>query len=121
MTNINRTMELMAKGLPISKALETVYRTRRVSFPFDNKNFNVHVEELSLSNRTYNALMRARLSKLDKIIDYIQTNGWNDIKNLGRKSATELYEKILDVAWEHMETEERAEFLLRVDAENDAR
>jgi DNA-directed RNA polymerase alpha subunit len=121
MKNINRTCELVAKGMPISQALAEVYRTRRISFSFDSEDFDIHIQELELSNRTYNALMRVRLTTLSKIIDYINTHGWNDIKNFGRKSATEIFEKILDVAWEQMETEERAEFLLRVDAENDAR
>jgi hypothetical protein len=48
-------------------------------------------------------------------------NGWSNIRNLGRISAEEIYEKFLDVAWDKLDIYDRVEFLLRVDAENEAK
>ena len=118
---ILKTITLMESGMTISKALKEVYKARKVSIPYIEGSLRVPVAELGFSNRVYYALMRMRFHVLEDVLDYMARNGWNSIKNLGRASAEEIYEKFLDVAWDKLDTDKRAEFLLRVDAENEAK
>ncbi len=118
MTNINKTCELMAKGMTVSKALKEVYKTRKIQIPFNEDIYDVRVLNINLSNRTANALMRSRLTTLRDVINHVSKQGWNGIKNFGEAAAIETIEKMVDIAWEYLDTEERAEFLLRVDEAN---
>lgn len=54
------------------------------------------IEDMPLSVRTYNCLGRAGIRTLDDLLDYARNNGEEGlcrIRNLGRKSLAELYEK----------------------------
>lgn len=118
--SMSRTLQLISTEMPISRVLKEIYKTRKVSIPYTEGSLNVPIAKLGFSNRVYYALMRMRFHVLEDVIDYMAENGWNSIKNLGRTSAEEIYEKFLDVAWDKLDIEQRAEFLLRVDAENEA-
>lgn len=54
------------------------------------------IEDMELSVRTYNCLRRAGIRTLNDLLDYARNNGeygLQRIRNLGRKSVAELYEK----------------------------
>lgn len=54
------------------------------------------IEDMNLSVRTYNCLGRAGIRTLNDLLDYARNNGEEGlyrIRNLGRKSVAELYEK----------------------------
>lgn len=54
------------------------------------------IEDMDLSFRTYNCLRRAGIRTLNDLLDYARNNGeygLQRIRNLGRKSVAELYEK----------------------------
>lgn len=121
MNNIERTMQLMQNGMTCSKALAEVYNIRKINILFKNDDFNIPVSKLRFSNRVNNCLGRTHLTTLLEVVDYIAEKGWNSIKNFGKGSAQEVYDKFIDVAWEHLGTKERAKFLLRVDAENEVK
>ncbi len=119
MTNsMNKMMNLINNGVSVSEAMKAVYKTRKVSIPFNDEDFNIFIVTLSLSTRTTNALMRANLPTLKDAIEHINKKGWNSIRSLGRTSATELYEKIVDIAWEFMNNVQRDDFLLDIDNRN---
>ena len=120
MTNSLNTMcNLIANGNPISKAIKQVYKTNKVSIPFNNGDFDIPVTSLNLSTRSTNTLMRNGLVTLQMVIDYIDKNSWKSIKTFGEKSASEVFEKILDVAWDNMSIYEKGEFLIQIETENE--
>lgn len=54
------------------------------------------IEDMQLSVRTFNCLARAGIRTLNNLLDYARSNGEEGlyrIRNLGRKSVAELYEK----------------------------
>ena len=120
MKNINRTCELMASGATISEALKSVYKTRKIFIPYSEERCDIPTMELNLSARATNSLMRSKLDTANKIIEFLCYNEWNEIKNFGKVSAEETFEKILDLLWDNLSVKEKAEFLLRVDADNEA-
>ena len=121
MTNSLNTMcNLITNGTPISEAMKQVYKTRKVTIPFEDGVFDVPVPSLKLSNRSTNALMRNGLKTLEAAIHCLDKNTWSSIKGLGKESAMEVFDKIIDVAWDNMDLDERTELLVQIDARNDA-
>lgn len=120
MQNINKTIELITNGTPISKALAQVYKTRNVQIPYNEKNLYVQVTELEMSKRATNCLLKEQLDTVADVVNFMNNHHWSKIKGCGKTVATEIFEKILDVSWGKLNTKQRAEFLLRVDAENEA-
>jgi DNA-directed RNA polymerase subunit alpha len=55
----------------------------------------ISIEELELSVRSYNCLKAANIQTLDELIDY-SVKDLKKIKNLGKKSVTEVVEKLHD-------------------------
>ena len=111
MTNVEKIKELVDGGVNIGHAIKEVCGTQKIFVPFSEKDFDVSIENLDLSRRSYNALKRERLETLNAAINHLSKNGWNSIKNFGKISATELFEKIIDVAWSNMDDAQRTDFL----------
>lgn len=114
MNNTEKITNLLKDGVKISHALKEVCGSQRISIPFNDGDFDVYLEELDLSVRSYNALKRHKLNTLNDVIKCFDQKGWNSIKNFGRTSAAEVFEKIVDVAWDNMSTVEKAEFLISI-------
>ena len=121
MKNINKTMELMANGMSISKALAEVYKTRNVQIPFRKCDLNIPVETVGFCNRAMNRFKEYSLKTVAKVVDYVNKNGYKAFKSFGVATAIDVSEKLLDLAWDNLNTVERAEFLLLVDEENEAK
>lgn len=66
---------------------------------------NKHIEELELSVRSYNCLMRAGLNTIGKVIEYDQNpkTSWLKVRNLGRKSIEEIRVRMFEFAGYEME------------------
>lgn len=66
---------------------------------------NKHIEELELSVRSYNCLMRAGLNTIGKVIEYDQNpkTSWLKVRNLGRKSIEEIRVRLFEFAGYEME------------------
>lgn len=114
MNKIDQITKLLKDGVKISRALKEVCGSQKISIPFNDEDFDVYLEELDLSPRAYNALKRAKLNTLSDAIQQFAQNGWNSIKNFGRTSATEVFEKIIEVAWDNMDIVQKAEFLMSI-------
>lgn len=119
MTNTNieimdRIIDSLAAGKKFSHALSEVYNKRNVVIPFNEEMFNVSLLNLHMSNRTTNALMRAKLRTLNDVLIYNQTRNIMTVKNFAKSGAIELMETIVDYAWNKMNPKERAEFLIDV-------
>lgn len=112
MNKIEKITNLLKDGVKISQALKEVCGSQKISIPFNDEDFDVPLEVLDLSVRSYNALKRSKLNTLNEVINHFTKNGWNSIKTFGRTSATEMFEKIIEVAWNNMSNTQRAEFLM---------
>lgn len=59
------------------------------------------IESLDLSVRSYNCLRRADIETVQDILDYLDRDGTlRHIRNLGRKSIKEIYNKLSDLGFE---------------------
>lgn len=116
---IDAIINELATGKGLSKALSAVYSKRKVSIPYNTELFDVDVRELGMSNRTTNALMRTKLTTINKLLAFIEEHKLTDIRNLGVTSAEELMETILDYAWDNMTTSEKADFLIDIVVRNE--
>jgi hypothetical protein len=106
-------MNELASGKKLSEALFNVYRKRNVVIPYSQKLFNVDVRALGMNTRVVNALMRSHLFTLNDVVKFIeQGHKLSEVRTMGDGSCVNLMETILDYAWDHMDTKERAEFLL---------
>jgi DNA-directed RNA polymerase subunit alpha len=67
-----------------------------VTFPPEkDTTLDISIEELELSVRSYNCLKAANIQTLEELIDY-SVKDLKKIKNLGKKSVTEVVEKLHD-------------------------
>ncbi len=114
MNNVTKIKNLLRNGVKISYALKEVCGSKQISIPFNDEDFDVLLEELNLSMRSYNALKRAKLNTLGETIQHFAQNGWNSIKNFGKTSAMEVFEKIIDVAWDNMSDVQKMDFLMSI-------
>lgn len=102
----------LADGEKFSKALKTVYTKRNVVIPYHKEMGNVKITSLSMSNRTTNAVMRGKLKTIGEVVDYCNQQKITSVSNLGKTAGVELFESILDYCWEHMDKNEKAQFLI---------
>lgn len=114
MNNVDKIIELLKGGTKISQALREVCGNQRIAIPFDDKTFNVSLDKLELSARAYNALKRNGCHTLNDVVKVFSEKGWNSVKNFGKTSATEVFAKIIDVAWDNMNDIQKAEFLSNI-------
>ena len=121
MKNIDKVMELMANGKSIYEALAEMYENCKVKIPVSEKCLSIPVYKMKFNNRALHCFEKLQLETYEQVIDYLDNHHWDTIDNFGEGTAKATFERLLDVAWEHLKTAERAEFLLRVDAENKAR
>ena len=121
-TNIN-TMDLiidkMAEFKSLSRALRHVYKKRSVAIPFNDKTFDIEVLKLDVHSRASNALVRSGLKTLNDVIEYAEDNNLGKVKNLGRVSAIEVMETMLDIAWSKLNEDEQVAFLIDVVKRNE--
>ena len=66
-----------------------------VRIPFSLSLCETSIDGLQLSARSQNALMRAGLFTVDRVMDAISQNGLTGIRNLGAKSLREIKTKML--------------------------
>lgn len=107
-------IELLKNGTNIGRAIRKVCGSVPLSIPFNEEDFNVYLEDLDLSTRSRNALKREKFNTLYEVILHFNERGWNSIKNFGKTSATEVFEKIIDIAWNSMSSTQRANFLINI-------
>ena len=63
----------------------------------------------------------ANKSVIETMEELKSTNGWNKIRSFGEGSALDTYQKLIDLAWDKLDENERAKFLIRIDEENKAK
>ncbi len=101
----------MSKESGVATALKQFGAIPRVRLPMSGDFLAKSIEELPLSVRSRNALMRAGLYTVDKLTDFIQENGGlTGIRNLGKVSIQEVKLTLIEAAYELLSDREKAEF-----------
>ncbi len=86
-------------------------RVPRIRLPMSRAFLATSIEELPLSVRSRNALMRAGLNTVDRLAEFIRANdGLSGIRNLGRVSILEVKLTLAEAAYEQLSDREKAEF-----------
>jgi DNA-directed RNA polymerase alpha subunit len=121
-TNIN-TMDTIVNeltaGKKLSAALSSVYSKRNVAIPHNDKFMEVDIKKLRMSMRTTNALLRGGIKTIGDVVNYCREDKITTVKTLGTASGIELFETILDYAWNHMSKIERVDFLTDIVERNE--
>lgn len=102
----------MREGATLSKAMKLVYTKRNVAIPFHAEIFDAPIDALEMSNRSANALLRAKARSIHDVLDLYGDNKFSKVRNFGRSSQIELFEAILDYCWKNMSNDERTAFLI---------
>jgi D-arabinose 1-dehydrogenase-like Zn-dependent alcohol dehydrogenase len=83
-----------------------------VVIPYHEEMNDVAITSLPMSNRTINAVMRGRLQTIGEVVNYCNEHKITSVLNVGKTVGIELFETILDYCWEHMDQNEKAQFLI---------
>ena len=96
-------------GLPV--LLDYIFGNNiKVRLSYALKDCEASIDELNLSVRSQNALKRAGILTLDALIDELNAKNLKGIRNLGRKSYSEIQTKILVYGYERLNRREKAKF-----------
>ena len=107
-------VDKMVAGKKLSEALKDVYTQRRVAIPFCDKDLDIDVNKLGMSNRTAFALMRGKMLTLTDVVKYCEQQKITTVNLLGNAAGIEAFETMLDYLWSKMSKSERVEFLIDV-------
>jgi DNA-directed RNA polymerase subunit alpha len=94
-TSPNEVLKKAAQILQVLFSSLIIDESNLVSKFEKEENFNVFIEDLELSVRAYNCLKAASIHTLANLIEY-SIKDLKKIKNFGKKSATEVVEKLQD-------------------------
>ena len=109
---MNTIVDLVVSGKKISQALGDVYEKRCVVLPFMEDIMDDPIENLRMTGRTYNALMRAKMRNIGDVVRFSDGGDFSRIRNFGRLSGIELFESILNYCWARMDVEQKTNFLI---------
>ena len=102
----------MADGAKLSKALEHVYTKRSVMIPYNDKQFDVPITNIGLSQTAVRRLIRTKLMTLGDLVEFCNANKITDIVNMGKGTGIEVFETVLDYCWSKMTAKEKELFLI---------
>ena len=79
--------------------------------PMTRALWDTSIDELNLTVRSRNGLMRAGTDTIGKVAELIMNdNGLNKVRNLGRKSVAEIKTSILAEGYKHLDSKTRLVF-----------
>ena len=86
-----------------------------VPLPYKNRMKDLSIEEMNLSVRSSNALMRANAKTFERVMEIMQTeNGFKLIRNLGIKSEKEIIRNFFCACYACLSQSEQAAFWQKV-------
>lgn len=86
----------------------------RISIPISEKYLSVDITELNLSVRSYNGLKRAGIFTLADLFGTLQENTLSSVRNLGKKSISEIKTKFLGFCYTQLSDKKKTEFLQKL-------
>lgn len=94
------------------QTLHSVFGKRiPVSIPLNRAVCDTEVAELELSVRAYNCLRRANISTVGELADLAMSGGMNHLRNMGKKTISEIQTKLLCFAYREASPAWRKEFI----------
>jgi hypothetical protein len=115
MNKIDKIINELSTGKPISEALKAVCEQRHIVLFIKEEHMNVDIAKVVNDTRTSNALKRSGLFTLQNVLEYVENgNKISELPYVGERAIRYLLERILDYNWDCMDNNERAEFLLKV-------
>ena len=88
---------------------------RQVGLPYRNRMADLPIDEMNLSVRSTNALMRANAGTFGRVMDILMTgNGLKKIRNLGAKSEREIIRSFFTACYYKLNPAEQAVFWQKV-------
>ena len=100
-----------AEEYGIAYVLSLFGENLKVSLPMSNRFWESSVDELNLSVRSRNGLMRASADTVGKVSELIMAEGGlGKVRNLGKKSICEIKTALLAASYEQLTETERLAF-----------
>ncbi len=100
-----------AEEAGVAAVLSEVGRNARVRLPMSSDFLALTIDELPLSVRSRNALMRCGLDTIGKLVAFIRENeSLSNIRNLGKKSIYEVKTVLTEAAYGHLSEKEKVSF-----------
>ena len=88
---------------------------KQVSLPYRSRMQELPIEEMNLSVRASNALMRANAKTFGRLMEILQMeDGLKKIRNLGSKSEREIIRSFFSACYYHLNSNEQAVFWQRI-------
>ncbi len=88
---------------------------RQVGLPYRSRMGDCPIDEMNLSVRATNALMRANAKTFGRVAEILQTDdGLKKIRNLGVKSEKEIIRSFFSACYYHLTPNEQAAFWQRI-------
>ena len=109
-----KIVDELCKSADENGLIETLYavygKNINVRIPFSTVDCNTSIDDLDFSVRASNALKRSGLMTVGDVIDAIEAEYLMQIRNLGRKSYSEIKTRILVFGYGHLSSREKTEF-----------
>ena len=100
-----------AEELGVSAVLQGIGGKVRVRLPMSNGFLAASIDDLPLSVRSRNALMRSGLDTIGKLVQYIRENdAMSNIRNLGKKSVHEVKTVLTEAVYHQLTEQEKLMF-----------
>ena len=109
---MNLIIKTLEEGKTIAQTIRLILKNPSVAIPFSNNMLDTSVTELKISVRTHNALLRNHIYTISDIIEFNKRNGITKAKGLGKGSAIDLFESILNWCSTQMTNDEQINFLI---------
>lgn len=121
MTNqelVKRLLETAGSNGVITAIHQWLGHDVQVEIGFSSGSCSMSIEEINFSVRSMNALKRAGLFTIGDVIGAISNDDLLKVRNLGRKSLTEIKEKVLQFGYDRLSVVEKQTFFLTLTERN---
>ena len=111
---VNELVESAERNGLINTLYGVFGKSVKVSIPFSRKTLDSSVDDIDFSVRSSNALKRTGLMQVDDIVDAIADESLMRVRNLGKKSYSEIQTKILTLGYSKLTENEKKRFFYDV-------
>lgn len=115
---VQRLVETVGSNGVISAIHQWLGHGVQVEIGFSSETCGMSIEEINFSVRSMNALKRAGLFTIGDVIGAISGDELLKVRNLGRKSLTEIKEKVLQFGYDRLSAGEKHTFFLDLTERN---
>ena len=111
-TEIVNEMYEAIKDYGLTVILHHTYRKNiKIKIGYSKESCEASIENLVLSVRSYNALMRSGLTNVGAVIEAANSGELPKIRNLGQKSYNEIRQRLVEYGYMELSDKGRKEFL----------